>query len=56
MLEDAEIPYEVIDAEEAPELVKEFGITQAPTLVVVKDGQAKIYANASNIIAYIGEE
>ena len=55
MLEDAGIAYEKIDAEEAPELVAEFGIRQAPTLVVVKDGEAKIYANASSIIAYIGE-
>ena len=55
MLEDEGIAYEVIDAEEAPELVAKYGITQAPTLVVVKDGMAEVYANASNIIAYIGE-
>ena len=55
MLEDEGMAYEVIDAEEAPELVAKYGITQAPTLVVVKDGMAEVYANASNIIAYIGE-
>ena len=55
MLEDANIAYEKIDAEEAPELVEQFGIRQAPTLVVVKNGEASIYANASNIIGYIGE-
>ena len=55
MLEDANIPYEKIDADEAPELVEKFGIRQAPTLVVVKDGQATVYGNASNIIGYIGE-
>ena len=55
MLEDANIDYEKIDADEAPELVAEFGIRQAPTLVVVKDGQAEVYANASSIIGYIGE-
>ena len=55
MLEDANIVYEKIDADEAPELVAEFGIRQAPTLVVVKDGQATVYANASSIIGYIGE-
>ena len=44
-----------IDAEEAPELVEQFGIRQAPTLVVVKNGEANIYANASNIIGYISE-
>ena len=41
--------------EENLELVSKYGITQAPTLVVVKDGLAEVYANASNIIAYIGE-
>ena len=55
MLEDAGIAYKKIDADEAPELVAQFGIRQAPTLVVVKDGQANIYANASSIIAYIEE-
>ena len=55
MLEDAKIDIEKIDADEAPELVAEFGIRQAPTLVVVKDGQAEVYANASSIIGYIGE-
>ncbi|MBQ8804536.1 MAG: ribonucleoside triphosphate reductase [Tyzzerella sp.] len=55
MLDEAGIAYEIIDAEEAPELVNQFGITQAPTLVIVKDEQAEVYANASNIIAYIGE-
>jgi len=55
MLEDANITYEKIDAEEAPELVEKFGIRQAPTLVVVKNGEASIYANASNIIGYISE-
>lgn len=55
MLEDANIAYEKIDADEVPELVAKFGIRQAPTLVVIKDGQAEIYANASSIIGYIGE-
>ena len=55
MLEDEGIAYEVIDADEEPELVAKYGINQAPTLVVVKDGLAEVYANASNIIAYIGE-
>ncbi|MBQ8558719.1 MAG: ribonucleoside triphosphate reductase [Tyzzerella sp.] len=54
-LDDAEIAYEKVDAEEAPDLVEKYGIRQAPTLVVVKDGKVKTYANASNIIGYIGE-
>ena len=55
MLEDAGIAYEKVDADEAPELVAQFGIRQAPTLEVIKDGEAKVYANASNIIGFIGE-
>ena len=54
-LDDAEIEYEKIDAEEAPELVAKYGVRQAPTLVVVKDGKAEVIANASNIIGYLNE-
>ena len=54
-LDDAEIVYEKVDAEEAPDLVEKYGVRQAPTLVVVKDGKVETYANASNIIGYIGE-
>lgn len=41
--------YEVIDAEENPELSNQFGIMQAPTLVLVKDGEIKKFVNPSNI-------
>ncbi len=54
-LDDAEIAYEKVDADEAPELVQKYGIRQAPTLVVVKEGKAEVFANASNIIGYINE-
>lgn len=54
-LDEANIAYEKVDAEEAPDLVEKYGIRQAPTLVVVKDGKAETYANASNIIGYIAE-
>ena len=54
-LDQAGIEYIKIDADESPELVAEFGIRQAPTLVVVKGGKAEVYANASNIIGYIAE-
>ena len=54
-LEEAHIEYEKIDAEEAPELVQKYGIRQAPTLVVVRNGETDIYTNASNIIGYIHE-
>ena len=51
-LEKAHIPYEVIDAEENMELVKKYGIMQAPTLIVVENGSVRKLANASNIKAY----
>ncbi len=54
-LDEAEIAYEKIDADEAPDLVQKYGIRQAPTLVVVKDGKVESFANASNIIGYINE-
>ncbi len=54
-LDEAEIPYEKVDAEEATDLVEKYGVRQAPTLVVVKEGKAEVFANASNIIGYIDE-
>lgn len=55
MLEKASIDYELIDAEENTELVEEYGVRQAPTLIVVNvDGVRKV-ANASNIKAYAEE-
>ena len=44
---------QIIDAEENPELVKKYGIMQAPTLVVVDGTRAKKYVNASNIKKYV---
>ena len=34
-------------------LVHEYGIFQAPTLVVIKNGQFETYANVSNIRKYV---
>ena len=51
-LNEANIPYEVVDAEEEVDLTHEFKITQAPTLIT-KEGE-KI-ANASNISKYASE-
>lgn len=47
--------YVLVDAEENPELTREYGVMQAPTLVVIKDGQYKKYANASNIKGFTEE-
>ena len=44
-----DVDYKVVDAEENPELTSQFGIMQAPTLVIVKDGKVEKFVNASNI-------
>jgi ribonucleoside-triphosphate reductase len=54
MLEGQEL--EIIDAEQNPELVREYGIMQAPTLVVIEGDSQKKYVNASNIKKYVDEE
>jgi ribonucleoside-triphosphate reductase len=48
--------YAVVDAEENPELAREFSIMQAPTLVEIKEGAAKKYVNASNIKRFAEEQ
>ncbi len=48
--------YALVDAEENPELAREFSIMQAPTLVEIKEGIAKKYVNASNIKRYAEEQ
>lgn len=55
MLDSANIAYESIDAQENMELTKQYGVMQAPTLVIVKDDKYEKYANASNIQKYINE-
>ena len=51
-----DMDYQVIDAEENPELSDRFGIMQAPTLVLIKDGKVQKYVNASNIRRYTEEQ
>ena len=51
MLEGEE--FKIIDAEEHPDLAQKYGIMQAPTLVVVSQGEATKYVNASNIQRYV---
>ena len=51
MLEGEE--YEMIDAEENPEMTRKFGVMQAPTLIVMKNGNVEKYVNASNIQRYV---
>ena len=51
-LDNANIAYDKIDAEEAAELVQKYGIKQAPTLIVVNETGFEKYVNASNIKKY----
>ena len=46
----------IVDAEENPELAREYGIMQAPTLVEIRAGKAKKYVNASNIKNFVDEQ
>ena len=50
-----DVNYMVIDAEENPELTAEYGVMQAPTLVVVSGDSYKKYVNASNIKKYVDQ-
>lgn len=43
------VEYQVVDAEENPDLTSRYGIMQAPTLIRVKDGKIEKYVNASSI-------
>jgi len=48
-----DVSYETVDAEENIALVDTYGIMQAPTLVVVNNGEVKKYVNVSNIKGYV---
>lgn len=45
--------YQVVDAAQEQELVSRFGIMQAPTLIVLHDGETDKYVNASNIKRFV---
>lgn len=49
------VDYRLVDAERQPELAQKYGIMQAPTLVVQKDGTVQKYVNASNIQRFVEE-
>ncbi|MBQ7788570.1 MAG: ribonucleoside triphosphate reductase [Clostridia bacterium] len=53
-LDKAGVKYEKLLANEHADLVEEFSIKQAPTLVVVKNGQANKYTGVSDIKKYLG--
>ena len=53
LLDKAGLNYQVIYAEENPDLAKTYGIKKAPTLVVPSNGNIELIENASNIKGYI---
>ncbi|MCH4207654.1 MAG: ribonucleoside triphosphate reductase [Solobacterium sp.] len=55
MLDKMGFQYQIVDAEERTDLVKQYGIMQAPTLVMVHGDQADTFVNASNILKYVNE-
>ena len=48
--------YEIVDANENPELAQKYGIMQAPTLIVVDGDNVQKYANASNIQKFVDKK
>ena len=50
-----DIEYVLVDAEENAELAMQYGIMQAPTLVVPNETGCRKYANVSNIMQYVSE-
>ena len=52
-LEKANVAYEKIYATEQPELAKQYGVRQAPTLVVVHGAESAKYAGVSEIKKYL---
>ena len=55
ILDKAGVAYRVVDAEEHEDLVRNYGVMQAPTLIVVDGGVISRFANASNIQKYAEE-
>ena len=52
-LSQANVNYELVMANENPELTRSLNVKQAPTLVVVKDGEVTLVENVSNIRRFI---
>lgn len=48
--------YIIVDAEENADIAREYGIMQAPTLLVIKDNQVRKFVNASNIRQFAEEQ
>ncbi len=53
MLGKSNVEFTEIDADENKDLVKKFGVTLAPTLIVAEGESYKVYENASNVRKYV---
>lgn len=51
-LEDANIAYDLVDAEEHPEIVSEYSVRSVPTLIVQQGEDVNVFVNASNIRSF----
>ena len=54
-LDDKKIKYKYVDAEKEVQLTIGYGVKQAPTLVVVKNGEFEVISNLSNIKKYVND-
>ena len=52
-LDKVQFGYEKIYANEHPDMATELGVKQAPTLVIIKDGEAEKYAGVSDIKKFL---
>ena len=55
VLDKSKVDYKYIDAEDNADLTKKYGVKQAPTLVILKDGKPELVKNLSNIKKYVEE-
>lgn len=51
-----DVEYVTVDAEENPELAFEYGVMQAPTLLVMHGGEAVKCVNVSNIKSFVSQQ
>jgi ribonucleoside-triphosphate reductase len=49
------VSYQMVDAEEDPDLCKKYGVMQAPTMVELKEGEPNKYVGVSNIIKFCND-
>ena len=54
LLDKAGVTYQPLNADAERELVAQYGVKQAPTLVVVKNGEVSKYAGVSDIKKFLG--